>query len=312
MTVDPRRLLVLASVRRSGGVLAAARILHLTPSAVSQQIARLEAEVHAAVLDRARAGGGRAASLTPVGELLAARGDELAAVLARTERDLAALTGAHGRVRIGAFPTAIRRLVAPALTACARDHPALVPEVLEVDETSGTGWLRQGTLDVLLVERDPVGRRPAARTEGRGSAALVARELLVDPFQVVVPAVWPRPDDADRLLRGAWVAGPAGSAARSALDALAASTRLPPPVPAHTAMEYPAVLALVAAGLGAAVVPTLALGYTAQPGVRTATPAVDAGHRRLVALTRTGEPRAVESLLLDALAAAADGTGAGG
>lgn len=319
MALDPRRLLVLAAVRRAGGVLAAGRVLHLTPSAVSQQIARLEAETSAALLDRSRAGGGRPAVLTAAGELLAARGERLAALLAETERDLAALTGAlRGAVRVGAFPTAIRRLVAPAVAALGVSHPALVPQVVETGEAAGCAALRAGELDVLLVESD--SRQPApsvhappdsvpaaasAAASAQGGAAMGELPLLTDPFHLVVPVTWPPPDDIAQLLTRPWVVGPDGSASRRALHHLARDRGLPDPPAAHQALEYPAVLALVGAGLGAALVPALALQQTPHPGVRTAVPALTVGARTLTAVSRThGTSPAVEAVLTALLQAA--------
>jgi len=82
MQIDPRRLAVLGAVANAGGVLAAATVLHLTPSAVSQHIARLEADTGVVLLDRSRLGGRRAAE-----RLLEARdpGLDSAALLAALE-----------------------------------------------------------------------------------------------------------------------------------------------------------------------------------------------------------------------------------
>ena len=71
MTLDPRRLLVLRAVHRHGGVLAAAERLGLTPSAVSQHLARLEAETGLALVDRSRLGGGRSLAGSAAGRVQA-------------------------------------------------------------------------------------------------------------------------------------------------------------------------------------------------------------------------------------------------
>jgi DNA-binding transcriptional LysR family regulator len=313
MPLDPRRLLVLAAVRRAGGVLAAAKVLHLTPSAVSQQLARLETETGTAVLDRSRPGGGRAAVLTTAGELLAVSGERIAAVLSEAECGLAELTGVvRGPVRIGAFPTAIRRLVAPAVAELAVRHPAVKPTVLEIDPIMGRDQLHRGGLHLLLIDDDTDQEHatdhadppPDSKRGGAQKDRLHELVLLDDPFQLVVPSHWAQPDCLDVLLHQPWVVGPAGSAAHAALHRLAASRGLPAPGGAHQALEYPAVLALVGAGLGAALVPTLALQQTPHPGVRTARPPVAAGARHVTALTRTGSSPAVR-VVLDALLATA-------
>lgn len=301
MPLDPKRLLVLTAVHRAGGVLAASRVLHLTPSAVSQQIARLEAETGAILLDRSRAGGGRPAVLTTTGHLLAGRGRLLAELLTETERDLAEMTGAvHGPVRIGAGSTAIRRLVAPAVARLAIDHPALAPHVVEIDEAGGRAALSSGALEILVVEADSGASETTAHPKGK----LRQLRLLADPFHVVVPTCWARPDDIDVLLAGPWILGPSGSAAYRACERLAASHTHPTPPAAHQALEYPAVLALVGAGLGAALVPGLALKQTPHLDVRRAIPAAGAGGRQLAAVTRAyGSPPAVDVVLAELLAA---------
>jgi DNA-binding transcriptional LysR family regulator len=173
MQIDPRRLAVLGAVANAGGVLAAATVLHLTPSAVSQHIARLEAETGVLLLDRSRLGGRRAAGLTPAGRLLAAYAERLAETLATAERDLAALTGqVTGPVSVGAFPTAIRHLVAPAATAVAATNPNIEVRIRQIEPEPGLAALQAGGLDLLIVEADPADptheparstRRTAAR-----------------------------------------------------------------------------------------------------------------------------------------------------
>jgi DNA-binding transcriptional LysR family regulator len=296
MQIEPRRLLVLRAVRRSGGVVAAARALHLTPSAVSQQLGRLEAETGMVLLDRSRRGGGRSAELTGAGHALAEHAERVAEVLADAERELTSLRGrVAGPVGVGGFATVLRRLVAPAIAELAVSDPAVEPQVVEVDEAAGLAALRAGRLDLLLVERNPDA--PA-----RPAAGLTEEALLTDPYRVVVPSSWPAPDDPDRVLRGPWVGATRGLPARAVLDRMCADAGLLPDV-RHACTESSATLALVGGGLGAAIVPELALVYLPHPGVRRAAGGLEPGSRTLSVVHRRGrtEPSPATGLVLDAV-----------
>ena len=105
--MDPRRVLTFRAVARERSFSAAARALSLTQPAVSQQVAALEKEIGARLLDRENA-----MALTPAGEILLAHADAIAERFALAERQLGELT-APGRLRIGAFPSALAALVPP-------------------------------------------------------------------------------------------------------------------------------------------------------------------------------------------------------
>jgi len=295
MSLDPRRLLVLRAVHRHGGVLAASERLSLTPSAVSQHLAKLEAETGLALVDRSRLGGGRSLVLTAVGRAISEHADDLAAALAAAEQTVATLRGAAaGPVVVGAFPTAIRRLVAPAVADLQRSHPDVRPRVVEASDPAATHDLAAGRLDLAVLERD--GEGTGATTPG-----VVERPLLRDPYRVVVPTTWAR-RSAEEVLTGPWVAGPPGCAARTALDRLVRTTDRSPVV-AHVCLEFPAALALVGAGLGAALVPDLALGQLGLPDVCRHGAGLDAGARVLTVAHRDGrnEPTAAAGVVLVAL-----------
>jgi DNA-binding transcriptional LysR family regulator len=300
MPIDPRRLAVLRAVADAGGVLAAASALHLTPSAVSQHIARLEAETGVTLLDRSRLGGRRSAGLTAAGRLLAGHAGRLAEVLAAAERDLAALTGqVSGPVTVGAIPTAVRHLVAPAAAAVATTAPGVRVRVRQLEP--GRKALRAGELDLF------VGEGESAGTE-REPAGLRVTRLLDEPYRVVVPAAWGPLAGVAAVLARPWVDGPPGSAMRRALDRLAARHDAVLDRP-HECLEFPAVLAIVAAGLAAGLVPALALPADLA-GVRVL-PAPAAGTRTLELVHRRGryEPSPAARLVVDALHSVAAGLG---
>jgi DNA-binding transcriptional LysR family regulator len=301
MQIDPRRLAVLGAVATAGGVLAAATALRVTPSAVSQHVARLEAETGVTLLDRSRLGGRRAAGLTPAGRLLAAHAGRLAEVLATAERELAALTGqVTGRVRVGAIPTTIRHLVAPAAATVAATHPNIEVCVRQSEREPGIAALQAGVLDLLVAEAS--ADVPDADAVPAGLRAV---PLLDDPFRVVHPASWAPVAGVEALLTRPWVDGPPGSAARRALDRIAAHHDAVLDRP-HECLEFPASLAVVAAGLAAAVIPSQALPR--EPTVRLAVlDASSAGARRLDLVHRRGrhEPGPAAELVARAITARA-------
>src|SRR3954451_12791542 len=101
--VDLRRLRALRAVADHGTLAAAADALHLTPSAVSQQLSALEREVGHALLEPA----GRSVRLTPAAHVLLGHADALFAQLEKLEGDLAAQdASARGEVRLGGAPSA--------------------------------------------------------------------------------------------------------------------------------------------------------------------------------------------------------------
>lgn len=294
MQIDPRRLAVLGAVANAGGVLAAATVLHLTPSAVSQHIARLEAETGVILLDRSRLGGRRAVGLTPAGRLLAGYAGRLAETLSAAERELATLTGqVTGPVSVGAFPTAIRHLLAPAAAEVAATNPNVEVHIRQLEREPGLAALQAGVLDLLIVEADHSTDLPGLR----------AVRLLDDPYQVVFPAAWAPVSGVEALLTRPWVDGPPGSATRRALDRIAArhDTELDR---AHECLEFPAALAVVAAGLAVAVVPALALPTHEQTAVEVlSTPHVGARRIDLVHRRARREPSPAAELVAQAIAA---------
>jgi DNA-binding transcriptional LysR family regulator len=300
MQIDPRRLAVLGAVANAGGVLAASTALRVTPSAVSQHIARLEAETGVTLLDRSRLGGRRAVGLTPAGHLLAAHAGRLAEVLATAERELAALTGqVTGRVGVGAIPTTIRHLVAPAAAAVSAAYPNIEVCVRQCEREPGLAALQGGALDLLVAEADPAASVAAP-------PGLRAVPLLDDPFRIVYPASWKPVAGVEALLARPWVDGPPGSAARRALDQVAAHHDAVLDRP-HECLEFPASLAIVAAGLAATVIPALALPRDPAPTRIAVLDAQTAGSRRLDLVHRRGrhEPGPAAELVARAIAARA-------
>jgi DNA-binding transcriptional LysR family regulator len=263
--LDPRRLLVLAAVADRGGVVAAADALHLTPSAVSQQLVRLEREAGVALVDRSR----RQARLTVAGGQLAERGRRIANELLAAGADVAQWTDASGStVVVAGFSTAIRPLLVPMIEQLSSGHQITV-RLVERSGPRAVADLHAGEVDVVLAEvteaPDGNGNDTSIHIEGEAvpSSRLRTALLLDDGYRIAVPAEWPADDwiDAgaivDELTRRPWIVSTRRSASRRALERLTTAWRFTPRV-AHEGHEFSTVVALVAAGFGAAVVPQLA------------------------------------------------------
>jgi DNA-binding transcriptional LysR family regulator len=293
---DPRRLAVLLAVHRAGGVLAAADVLHVTPSAVSQQITRLEAEEGVAVLDR----NPRGATLTAAGRILAEAAERIESELVEARKSLAALGGElSGRVTLAGFQTAIRAVVSPALGVLAEHHPGVELVVEEREPAESMRRLREGDADVVLLERD----EDADTHVPRGQRDVV---LLEEPWRVVLPSSVATPTQLSDLAGVTWLAAEAGTAAARALSRVAAA--LGPVTTRHVYYDFDVALALIAAGQGVGMLPALALQGELPDGVTVAT-VPGLGSRRLVARHRATrrEPGPAVVAVVEELLAVASG-----
>ncbi|NCD20455.1 MAG: LysR family transcriptional regulator, partial [Actinobacteria bacterium] len=227
MEIDTRRLGILLAVSRAGGVVAAADTLRISPSAVSQQIARLEEETGLRVLDRQPAG----AVLTPAGKILAETAERVEAELGDARRALGGLGGGvSGTVTVGAFQTAIRAILVPMLAGLAAEHPGIQLVIREVAEEHGRRALRRGELDLLVIEHDvsspevvPVGVRDVP--------------FFDEPWVVVLPASSPTPLSVMDLAEATWLGPEQGSAADRALRRLAGELAFRPRT-AHLYLDF--------------------------------------------------------------------------
>src|SRR5919107_2195082 len=109
--MDLTRLRIFVAVAEHGSFAGAAGALRYTPSAVSQQMARLETEAGAALFRRSR----RGVELTHAGARLETRAREILGLVADTRAELSDLREAQQRLRVGTFATATRSYVLDAL-----------------------------------------------------------------------------------------------------------------------------------------------------------------------------------------------------
>jgi DNA-binding transcriptional LysR family regulator len=244
--IDLRRLHVLRMLDEHRTVTAAAAALHLTPSAVSQQIRLLGRDIGIELLERV----GRGVRLTPAARVLLGHTDRLYAdwegVLAE-----ASAAPAGGVLRLCGFPTALAGLLAPA-AAELRDTGVSV-ELTEAGNAECFALLLAGAADIAVV-------LPGPDAPPRDDPRFDQQPLLHDPFDLVVPADHPLASAAAVDLAAAadepWIGADRGD--DSAIVQAACSAAGFAPRIAHGVKEWNGVVALVSHGFGVCLMPRLA------------------------------------------------------
>ncbi|ASN22162.1 LysR family transcriptional regulator [Paenarthrobacter sp. CCNWLY172] len=251
MDVDPRRLLVLLAVARTGGVLAAADELRITPSAVSQQLSKLETEAGQALLLRTPKG----SMLTPAGLAMAEAGEEIERALNVARARMQSEVNIAGVVRVGGFTSFMRTVVIPRLPEWRSQYPQLQIQIVEDSFPAVMRLLRQRQLDAVVIEQDST-----AAEQHPMAAGMVQEPLLDEPWKLVVPAGSLLGTDNIDLsrLHLPWLGVEPSAANTAVLGRLRHSTGARIET-VHQYHDTLTALALVAAGEGVAIVPTLAL-----------------------------------------------------
>lgn len=252
------RLRALDAIRRLGSVAAAARELHVTPSGVSQQLAKLEKETR----HQLTVANGRGIRLTEAGLVLAEHARQVVGQLTAAQADLADLhSEILGPLRIGAGESTIRVLVAPALADLHARHPRLSPFLNSGEAVDHVPMLHAGELDVIVIEsweNNPVSFPANVEHE----------HLLREEAQVALSESHPLADrdvvDLADLADTPWTACDPGT--HESLIQVLRSVGVEPRLTC-TATEFPSQLALVAAGLVAALIPPMGVPDPV-PGVR--------------------------------------------
>ncbi len=223
----------------------------MTPSAVSQQMAVLEREAGARLLERH----GRGVRLTDIGLRLVDNTERILADIERAEADIAAASqGVVGRVRVSAFPTGARALLVPALADLQARFPNLRVSMVDLEPEESLPALKNRDLDVVVAYE----WGPASPTDGSWDRAGEAADRARLPrTSRGAPSCRPRPSLADLRDED----GIVGRDSTSMLDLVVAATRrqgYEPRTDFHS-MDFQVILSAVGAGLGVALVPPLAL-----------------------------------------------------
>lgn len=277
--IEARHLRVLRAVARTGSFSAAARELGCTQPAVSQQMKALEHSAGTTLLIRT----GREMRLTEAGEVLVRHAAGILAGLTAAEEEVAAIAGLRaGRVRLTSFPSGSSTLVPTAVAGMRAAHPGTKISLVEAEPPKSVEMLRAGDCDITLAFRYVDLPTPAEEQWDD----LVVRPLLTDRLVGLVPdghrlAAGDRPVRIEELAQEEWIAG--CPRCRRHLVEVCERAGFTPRIDFATD-DYPAVVGLVAAGLGVAVLPELALEAVRPKGVAVLEmlPAVQ---REVVALT---------------------------
>jgi DNA-binding transcriptional LysR family regulator len=304
--LNVNRLRVLREVAARGSFSAAAAALSYTQSAVSQQIATLEAEAGTPLIERLP----RGLRLTTAGQALVEHADGILARLDAAESELEAIAGLRGgRLRMASFPTAGATLMPLAVANFSADHPDVELTLAEGEPEEVAPRLRAGEFDLALLFK--------FRGVGAPFDDLHCVELLEDPLHVALPRAHPLA--AKRTLRladlrdAAWVQTSAQSPCARHVVRSCHAAGFEPRV-SFQSDDYQTVQGLVAAGVGVALIPQLALsGVRDDIVVRELAPASPVRHVLAATPRGAGTPAAAAmvAILRDVAAGYTAPAGAG-
>jgi len=287
--LDVRRLRVLREVIARGSFSGAADSLHLSQSAVSQQIAVLEREVGIPLLERTSDG----PKLTPAGEALMEHGDAVICRLEEAERELAQIAGLEsGRLRLSSFSTASATLMTRALSIFRQRFPKIELEFTEADPEETFPALKRGDSDLAVVFDYPSFPLDFSRD--------VEAELIYEePMRVALPPGHPlaaaKSVRIEDLADADWLCGALPSSCRSQVLNLCREAGFEPRIPFQSE-DYEVIKGFVAGGLGVTVLPELAGGH---PGIELRPVRGTKPIRRIWGVTRERDARspAAEQML---------------
>lgn len=254
MEITSRQLQLIGAIAHSGSLARAAQMLGVTPSAVSQQVARFEAELGAQLVHRTSQG----TSLSPLGTELALHADRVSAALRDAEESVNRLSGLTAqRLRVGAFASVATTSVPDVLAALRLRHPEAELSVTEMATDEGAQMVADGELDVAVTA---IYTNQLPFTQG-----VEHTHLTTDLLRLIVPDDHPLADRRDgppvslSEVRGeAWACSMRSRPARQQIEALAESHGIEMSIPFQTE-SYDIVLSLVRVGVAVGLVPETAI-----------------------------------------------------
>jgi molybdate transport repressor ModE-like protein len=279
--LDVKRMRILKEVADHGSFSAAAESLSYTQSAISQQIAALEREAGTQLVTR----GSRGIKLTEAGEALVRHADAILTRLADAEAELEAIAGLRGgRLRMAAFPTVGATLMPLAIATFRERHPDVELTVRQLEPEDSLPLLKCGDIDIALTIE------PSALDESDG---LDSTFLLDDPMFAALPLNHPLADKSrvrlKDLANDSWI----GTTDACSCGALVRNQCIRMGFEPNITFEsddYLAIQGLIAAGVGVALIPTLAL-TTVREDIVIRDLGADAPIRQIAAATLPGTQR---------------------
>lgn len=249
---EVKHLRVLREVSERGSFSAAAEALGYTQPAISQQVAALERKAGMKLLNRTP----RGIWLTDAGRVLLDHAEAILARMGEAEADLEALAGLRGgRVRLTSFPTAGASLIPPAVAAFRDRHPSVEVELSVSGPTDAIDRLRRAEVDLaVLLESGFEPQRDDDRIE--------RIRLLDDPLFAALPAGHPlarkRHLKLAELADEAWIEDDSSCPDAAIFLRACHAAGFEPRVALHND-DYSAIQGFIAAGVGVALIPQLAL-----------------------------------------------------
>ncbi|MFL6287830.1 MAG: LysR family transcriptional regulator [Actinomycetes bacterium] len=287
--LELRQLTVLEAIARAGSMAGAARALHYSQPTVAHHLAALESHLGVELVSRST----RGANLTDLGQLFLEHADAVLDRLRSAEAEVKALAR-HGvaTLRIGTFPTAGAHVL-PRAVAALQVRTDVRVELHEAEPPELVERLLARELHCALIYDDPESPVHVQEEISRVS-------LFDDPFRLVLPASHPlaerRSVGLSDLVEDGWMMSrdpdePGDAALRAACAAEGFAPR-----PVLRTDDYDVMFGFVAAGVGVALVPQMALVERDGVVVR---PLAHLNLRRSVRFVslREGAPPAVRVLL---------------
>ncbi|MGC4961056.1 LysR family transcriptional regulator [Gordonia sp. DT218] len=282
--MDVKRLRLLREFADRGAVGAVADAMHMTPSAVSQQLKVLAKESGVELLEQ----DGRRIRLTDAGRALVLRADEVIAAVERAQEEMAGYRSGKSSVRLAMFPSGAALLLPAVLDGVSGSGIDVHASELDVGYSEATPSLAD--FDIVVTHRD---ERTASVSEPR----VEVTELMREPVDVVVAreSALARHDEVEvgELADHDWISVEGGFPVDDVLLSISAVTGVAPRV-TQRMLDFATIEAIVAADHGIALIPRFAVRH---PGVKRLELKGVRAARVYEALTRPSSRVAVQAVV---------------